>query len=348
MTMMTTFEFMLMTMTTLQIPHHGDPMQSPVVPLGQVVERKMTGDPKQKYYLYVPKRGGRHAPILVTVHGISRNARAHARQFSALADKYNAVIVAPKFNKERYPTYQRLGLSGERADLALQRIVAEVSALTGANLQQLYLFGYSGGGQFVHRYAMAYPHQVTAIAIGAAGWYTLPDANRRYPYGIAPNEKLPDLHFDASQFLRIPACVLVGDEDVERDPALRVSAKLDAQQGISRLERGQRWIEAMREAADRHGLDTPYQFITLPNAGHSFSRSVRHGGMVEHALTWLFDTTASKIKQRHDEQIILEVNTTPSPGQTIKSTQEDVDKATLGHSPFRATRQVTGFAPLRN
>lgn len=268
------------------------------LPRGVILERVLEDDPGQRYYLYLPSAGDlARARVLVTVHGISRNARTHVRRYAALAEQRGVIVVAPHFGKRRFPDYQRLGRAGrgERADRMLDRILAEVARATGARTDRLHLFGYSGGGQFVHRYAMAYPERVAAIAIGAAGWYTFPDPERRYPYGIKPSPALPDVHFDIGRFLRIPTWVLVGEDDDVRDAALRQSDRLDRRQGATRLERGRRWVEAMNAAARARGLAaTHYRFIALPDADHSFSRSIRHGGMAERVFDCLFGDGAGE------------------------------------------------------
>lgn len=261
------------------------------LPRGVILERVLADDPGQRYYLFLPSAGDlARANMLVTVHGISRNARTHVRRYAALAERLGVIVVAPRFGKKRFPDYQRLGRAGhgERADRMLDRILAEVKRATGARIDRLHLFGYSGGGQFVHRYAMAYPERVAAMAIGAAGWYTFPDPEQRYPYGIQPSPGLSDVRFDIGRFLRIPAWVLVGEEDNVRDAALRQSDRLDRRQGATRLERGRRWVEAMNAAARNHGLTPHYRFIALPGADHSFSRSIRHGDMAARVFECLF------------------------------------------------------------
>ena len=79
------------------------------------------------YHLYVPPTGGVGAPIFVPVHGLSGNAAAYARTFAPLADRAGAVLVAPRFRLPVFRDYQRLGRThrGERADLALERILEE-------------------------------------------------------------------------------------------------------------------------------------------------------------------------------------------------------------------------------
>jgi pimeloyl-ACP methyl ester carboxylesterase len=158
----------------------------------------------------------------------------------------------------------------------------------------LYLFGYSGGGQFVHRYTLAHPERVAAVAIGAAGWYTFPDESQDYPWGIRETAALPGARFDPESFLRVPACVLVGENDTRRDRELNQSHRLDRQQGQTRLERGRRWVDAMRAAARARGLDTAYRFEVLPDSAHSFTRSDRHGKITARAFRCLFSAPPAR------------------------------------------------------
>lgn len=262
-------------------------------PATGIVSRHLAGDPEQRYFLYVPPQGGVGARVFVTVHGVSRNAGEHARRFKRLAKQYGVVLVAPLFPRERFPDYQRLGRSGkgERPDRALQAILGEVGDLTGADVSQVYLFGYSGGGQFAHRYAMAHPEQVAGVAVGAAGWYTFPDPAARFPRGLKTRSKALALRFKPKAFLKVPMAAFVGEQDVRRGPGrpeMKQTSRVDAQQGLTRLERGYRWIEAMRTAAVAHRLATPYEFEALPHASHSFKASMKRGRLGQRVFAFLF------------------------------------------------------------
>ena len=250
--------------------------------------RALRDDPRQHYFLYLPPcvAGAR---VFVTVHGISRNAQEHARLFAPFAERYGVVLIAPLFPEDRFAKYQQMGRAGrgERADQALRQILDEVQTLTGAGVNQLYLFGFSGGGQFVHRYAMAYPERVAKFIVGAAGWYTFPDATLRYPRGIKPRRDLPDVRFEPERFLRVPGSVVVGERDIKPGTALNKATRVTEQQGQDRLARAQRWTEAMNAAAHERGLDTRYAVHTLPRCGHSFRRSMRRG-MGKYVFDYLF------------------------------------------------------------
>ncbi len=246
--------------------------------------------PEQRYLLYRPQNVCADSPMVVTVHGISRNGREQIEQFQAWADRYQVILLAPLFTKPVFKDYQRLGRvgRGERADLALAQMISEAADITGTEQRRVFLFGYSGGGQFAHRFAMAHPQQVARIAIGAAGWYTYPDQTRKYPYGVRDSDALPGLVFDPAEFLQVPALVLVGEWDAERDPGLNRAPHIDRRQGTTRIERGRRWVEAMNKAASSYGYDTDYCFEILPSSGHSFLENMQQGKMGERIFEYFF------------------------------------------------------------
>lgn len=258
---------------------------------GSVTARTLRGDPDLPYFLFVPEEVTDETALFVTVHGRSRNAVKHAELFAPFVRRLGIVMVAPLFTKERFPDYNCLGRAGrsERADLALDRILAEAGRLTGGRTDRIYLFGYSGGGQFAHRYAMAYPDRVAAVAIGAPGWYTFPEGTLAYPRGLRSDGSLPGVvAFDPHRFLRLPMPVLVGERDIQRDPNLNQEPDVDAQQGLHRVERARRWTAAMQAAAGAMAYDTAYTLEILPGVGHSFVDCMTLAGMGDKVFAHLF------------------------------------------------------------
>ncbi|HHJ39771.1 MAG: hypothetical protein AXA67_06700 [Methylothermaceae bacteria B42] len=238
---------------------------------------RLAHDPQQRYTLFCPR--GPIRGLWVSVHGISRNCREHLRRFRPWAERLGLVLVAPLFDRQRCQDYQRLGRAGKglRADHLLQAIVGEVAERCQLADHRFHLFGYSGGGQFAHRFTMAHPEQVLSLAVGAAGWYTFPDLRLGYPRGLRPCRRLPDLDFEPRRFLRIPTLVTVGGRDDHPDPELNLKARIVSQQGGSRLERGRNWIAAMEEAARHQGFNTPYRFEVIAGAGHDFGQCMDLG-----------------------------------------------------------------------
>ncbi|HEV3010348.1 MAG TPA: hypothetical protein VGX52_15075 [Burkholderiales bacterium] len=260
------------------------------LPRGRVLQRVLQADPSQAYVVYIPKSGASGAPIFVAVHGLSSNPTELAGVFSDLCESTGAVMVAPVFTAERHADYQRLGRAGRgvRADLALDRCVAEVASLTSADAMQIHLFGYSGGAQFAHRYLMAHPHRVARAVIASAGWYTFPDTRQRFPYGIRRHRSLPGVNFDPQEFLRVPITVLVGQADVGT-AKVRSTARCNAQQGVNRLERARNWTAAMRTTAEAYGYEPCVSCIEVPEVDHSFRTFCERGALAQRVFAALFD-----------------------------------------------------------
>ncbi len=262
-----------------------------LLPRQQILRRALRADSSQQYLLYVPGGAGRGAPILVTAHGISRNFEEHAALFAPYAEKHGVVLVAPYFPPEDFGDYQRLGRGGRgrRADLALEAILEEVGTLTGAAAGKFHLFGFSGGAQFAHRYALAHPDRVAGAAVAAAGWYTFPDTATPYPYGLVlgPGDELPSVRFEPEKFLRVPITVFVGTADTGTKNVRR-NASVDRQQGVTRLERAQRWTAAMRRAAEARGLEPLVTCELVAGIGHSYLHFMQEGGAGDRVFAALF------------------------------------------------------------
>lgn len=239
---------------------------------GRIFLRTLRQERRPQYYAYVPPRCDARMPLLVAMHGISRNAREQALVFARTADALHCSLIAPLMSETVAQGYQRLGWGkGEvRADRLLDDCVADFAALTRQHCGKLLLWGFSGGAQFAHRYALHHPERVAALMLGAAGWYTWPDEKRRFPYGLGGRHLAADQGLHLAGFLAVPTLVLVGSRDVTRDDTTRTSRRLDRQQGQNRLERAQRWVAALHEAARQQGVAPGAQLEILPGIAHDF------------------------------------------------------------------------------
>ena len=238
--------------------------------------RAIGGPALREYFFYVPDGAGPGSPILVLVHGITRRAAEQMFRFRDEADRTGTILVAPHFPKVIYGQYQQVvDKKGTRADLALIEIIADVTGEIGGRAGKVHLFGFSGGAQFVHRFALIHPERVASISLASAGWYTMPDETRPYPLGIATHP-IPGETFDLREFLAIERHVYVGGEDRFQDEALRKSPMLDRLQGSNRLRRAKAWSKAMDAASRRLGALPPSStFEILKGVGHSFAGSAK-------------------------------------------------------------------------
>lgn len=243
------------------------------------------------YFAYVPRTATTDSPLLVTVHGIERMALQHAVRFSALAETHGFIVLAPMFAKDRVPRYQRLerGPKGDCPITAFELTVDHVQRATGLNPSPLRLFGYSGGAQFAMRYTLAGALPVGRLVLAAPGWFTMPDTQQAFPYGLGDAPALEGRVADLQRLLSIPVLLTVGVEDTRRDRSLNRSAQVESSQGKTRLQRAHRWYDAMTAVVKARGLPQMIQLKLLEGAGHDFNENMQAFGLGEIVTDWLIN-----------------------------------------------------------
>ena len=225
--------------------------------------------------------------MLVAVHGISREWRELSQHFAAYCIAANCALVIPRFSRSGYRGFQRLevGRKDLAADVALVKVLEDVAERFGTGrIEELRLFGYSGGAQFAHRFSLLHPKLVRRQALAAAGFYTMPAADTPFPYGLGEGAGRGAIRPDG---LTIPTKVFVGDLDVLRDPQLRTGGAVDRQQGLNRLERARRFVAAVRTFAGARGLVPACSLEILRGCHHSFTSSVGKGDLARKVVDFL-------------------------------------------------------------
>ncbi len=250
----------------------------------QLVTRRLPQVPDFHYLLQLsddpdPSR------VLVLVHGVSRRSTYMMRCMEARARALNYSLLAPVFNPRSYGDYQRLGRSGrsERADLAFDAMLEDVAEITGLDVP-VHLFGFSGGAQFGHRYALCRAARIRSLHLAAAGWYTMLDDRRRFPHGTAPSRRLPGVRFDTSGLLSAPIQLLVGERDTNQGRSVRNTQRLDTCQGRHRLARARWFHDQLLRLAEQQSISPQYRLVMLPKTAHDFGQAVLRGGLVDHVF----------------------------------------------------------------
>jgi pimeloyl-ACP methyl ester carboxylesterase len=233
-------------------------------------------------WLAVPDSVAGDKSPLVAVHGIRRGARQQAELFAQRANALGRPVIAPLFGEQEWPRYQQAIRRG-RADLALIALMGALSAEGICRTSHFELFGFSGGAQFAHRFAMMHPQLINRLTVASAGWYTFPDSTQ-FPFGLSARTDGPDPWSAVTEdrirrFLAIPTQVCVGADDTLRDANLRSGDRIDAQQGQNRLIRGIRWAQALKRAAEERGLPPRAAFFALSACDHRFLQCVLRGGL---------------------------------------------------------------------
>lgn len=235
------------------------------------------------YWLAVPEVLADDSTPLVAIHGIQRRADQQAELLASTTLAMGRPLIAPLFDEATWPHYQQVVRKG-RADLALLGLLQELRLMGIWQTPQIELSGFSGGAQFAHRFTMLYPQLVRSLTVTAAGWYTFPD-DRPFPYGLGvqPDRKIQwgsRIETQLDDFLRVPIRIAVGALDNKTDENTRSGSRIDKQQGVHRLERAQRWGDALIECASERQLPSPsIAFAVLPDSGHDFSECIHKGGL---------------------------------------------------------------------
>jgi len=234
-------------------------------------------------------RPGQHTkpvPLAVCVHGYTRQPLDQLRAFAPLAASLGFALALPLFDERHHRRYQQLlhPRRGTRSDLALLHALDAMAGRHGVDASRLFLFGYSGGAQFVHRFALCHPQRTAALAIGAAGWYTWPDTQHDWPLGLADAQAKLETPIDLERFLRLPMALWVGERDTAADEHLRDEPQLASLQGVHRLERARNWADSVRDAGRVRGISNELTVTVLPRVGHDFASCDRKGELAARVM----------------------------------------------------------------
>lgn len=247
--------------------------------------------------VHIPANIDPSCPPLLALHGISRNAAAISTRFAPTCLARGQVLIVPHFSGEHWPHFQQIG--AVRADRALLELLSNVQDLGFAQTGKIDLFGYSGGAQLAHRFAMLYPNRIDTLHVAAAGWYCLPETSLAFPMGLglglgfgcdltSPNHALNRKTIRNQQiaslarvqldtFLKLRFRIYVGERDDARDPALRQSPLLDLAQGKTRRDRARTYVQSLCRAAQDVGITPDVALCELPGCAHSFRECAAAG-----------------------------------------------------------------------
>lgn len=220
-------------------------------------------------------------PPLLALHGIARDAQAIEAAFGPACEAAGRVLIVPRFSETDWPHFQTIGV--HRPDKAILAALSHVADLRLARTDRVAVFGYSGGAQLAHRFAMLYPNRVARLHLAAAGWYCLPDQSLPFPMGLGPGDTprgvdVAGLSFgQLPTFLKLPIRVYVGAEDTARDPALRRHPLLESAQGRNRRTRAHSYAKACIAAAEARGIAPDVQLDEIPGCAHSFTACAQAG-----------------------------------------------------------------------
>lgn len=231
-------------------------------------------------FAYKPA-GTLDGPLIVVVHGSDRNAEEYRDWSVPLAEKFRDLVVAPRFDPERFDDerYKRMGGVTRGGVLQprdqwtfaiIERLVAEVRAREGRPDLPYFVIGHSGGAQFVVRMALFAPGGARGFIAANAGSYPFPERDVAFPYGLGglPDELAGDEAL--RRFHAAPLTLYLGTGDVWQRAEDGFDASAAAlRQGFVRLGRGQHFYNTSRRYAAAHGWPFRWRIVETPRIGHS-------------------------------------------------------------------------------
>ncbi|MFJ5846493.1 poly(aspartic acid) hydrolase [Streptomyces sp. NPDC092903] len=249
----------------------------------------LTGDPRVSYCLYVPRghsNTGEPRPLVVAVHGSHRNVGQARDHFADFAEEHDCVVLAPLFpagvtGPNDLDSYKFLTAPGFRADLLLLDMIKEAAGRWHIRTDRFHLHGFSGGGQFAHRFFYLHPHRLASLSVGAPGRTTLLDTRTRWWRGTADSAELFATAPDTAAMADVPVQLVIGENDTH------VEVWEGAEQPGSRMDR----MRELRENWDRHGIATRLDIVS--GAGHSDL------AVIPAVLSFLTDQVADRAALRH-------------------------------------------------
>jgi len=217
-------------------------------------------------------------PLLIVCHGVGRNAEDYRNYAITLAERFGVLLVAPLFDKDRFPSlrYQRGGLLDQTGKMqrsddwtyaVIPKIVAQVRSLEAKPKLPYYLIGHSAGGQFLVRLAAFLPGDAVQIVAANPGSHLFPDRVQKFGYGFGG---LPvELSNDAvlRRYLAAQLTIYLGTGDITPEHSFDDSAE-GMKQGSNRLARGRACFAAAQKLAAERGWAFNWRKVETPGIGH--------------------------------------------------------------------------------
>lgn len=179
-------------------------------------------DQRFSYCAYIPSHfaetdPSKH-PLLVVIHGTERSAQLYRDEFKDFAESTGAVILAPLFpagigEPGELNSYKMIKYRDIRFDRVLLAMIEEFTGQYGISDEKFLLFGFSGGGQFVHRFYYLHPGRLLGVSVAAPGNVTLLDSSMDWFTGTRDFNEQFGTGLKWGELRQVPVQLVIGSED---------------------------------------------------------------------------------------------------------------------------------------
>lgn len=226
--------------------------------------------------------------LIVVFHGVNRNADEYRDNARAMGERFGALVVAPLFDSERFPSakYQFGGILTRDRQAApreewtyalIPKLVDAVRSREARPAMPFYLIGHSAGGQFLVRMAGFFDSGAARIIAANPGSDLFPtrDAPFGYGFGNLPESLSSDEAIRA--YLAKPLTLYLGTGDNVPDDNFDSSVEA-MKQGAGRHQRGVACFEAAKRLAAERGWPFGWTLVEARMIKHD------HKAMFDHPV----------------------------------------------------------------
>lgn len=213
-------------------------------------------------------------PVVIVLHGESRDADKCRDNWMALADRYGFLILAPEFSHDQFRSWEGYSqgyMIDERGHIfereqwtfsVIEPMFQAVRAMAGIERGGYAIFGHSAGAQFAHRALLfgALPRAELVIAANGGRHFRL-DPSINFSSGL---RRAPIDDAGERRAYQQRAIILLGDGD--SGPA--ESQRPINQQRRFRLEEGRLFFESARARAAAMSVALAWKLVIVPDVGH--------------------------------------------------------------------------------
>jgi hypothetical protein len=135
-------------------------------------------------------------------------------------------------------------------------MIEQASYIWRIRTDKFFMHGFSGGGQFCHRFFYLHPDKLLGVSIGAPGRVTLPNIQHPWPLGISNIQNIFDIGNvpNWKDMAEVAVHFVVGEKDTSTQ---MIEAKNDAEEGSTRVER----IRLLRDSWMRQGVSSTLDIV---------------------------------------------------------------------------------------
>ncbi len=268
-----------------------------------------------KVFYHIPNGTMSQMPILFSFHGDGRNADDYRDYWISMANQHKMMIFAPEFSEANFPGGDAYNLANIFVDgdnpsqstfnatnewtfSVLDPLFEQIKQAVSGSQQGYNAWGHSAGAQFLSRFVLYMPNSKLNVAVCSnAGWYTVPEFEIDFPYGLEKSE-LSTNNIELAFSKKVIIHLGLNDTN-PNSPGLRHNTIVDNQQGLNRLVRGRYFYTTSQATAQEMNVPFNWEKDEVTNVAHEA------GLMANDALEHILKSTLSINKNSAEKTLTL-------------------------------------------